>query len=124
MEGIGEIWVFQLLGRLHPLVVHFPIGLLVVALSLEMLTLTGKRPGLREGITWMVNIGAFSAVLASIFGYLLKSSGDYAGTLVEQHQNLGIATSALSVATALLLRRTNKVIVISRHHRRILKTKL
>ncbi|MFT7161904.1 MAG: putative membrane protein, partial [Bacteroidia bacterium] len=28
-------WVLQLLGRLHPLVVHFPIGLLVVALFME-----------------------------------------------------------------------------------------
>ncbi|MFT6811041.1 MAG: putative membrane protein [Saprospiraceae bacterium] len=108
MEGIGEIWVFQLLGRLHPLIVHFPIGLLVVALFLEMLTLKGKRPGLREGINWMVNIGAFSAVLASILGYLLKSNGDYVGELVDQHQYLGIATSLLSVVTALLLRRTLK----------------
>ena len=50
MEENAGIWILQLLGRLHPLTVHFPIGLLVVALFLEGLTLQGKRPGLREGI--------------------------------------------------------------------------
>lgn len=50
MEENSWIWVVQLLGRLYPLAVHFPIGLLVVALLLEILTLKGKRKGLREGI--------------------------------------------------------------------------
>ena len=58
MEENSWIWIVQLLGRLHPLAVHFPIGLLVVALLLEILTLKGKRKGLREGINWMVYLGA------------------------------------------------------------------
>lgn len=51
-------WTLQLLGRLHPLLVHFPIGLLVVAFFFELLTLKGKRKELRDGINQMIYIGA------------------------------------------------------------------
>ncbi|MBX2842970.1 MAG: DUF1553 domain-containing protein [Flammeovirgaceae bacterium] len=99
-------WIFQLLGRLHPLAVHFPIGLLVVALFLELLTLNGKRIGLREGINWMIYLGAGFSILATSFGWLLRTFDDYSGELVELHQNLGIATALFAVITALLLQKT------------------
>ena len=99
-------WIWQLLGRLHPLFVHFPIGLLVVALFLELRTIGGKRQGLREGISWMIYLGAFFAVLSAIFGWLLSTYDDYNGDLVLNHRNVGIATVVLSLATTFLLRRT------------------
>jgi uncharacterized membrane protein/mono/diheme cytochrome c family protein len=103
-------WVLQLLGRLHPLVVHFPIGLLVVALFMEMLTLNGKRPGLREGINWMVYIGALSAILSASLGWFLKTFDEYSGELIEWHQNLGIATAIFSVVTAYILYKSSKLV--------------
>jgi uncharacterized membrane protein/mono/diheme cytochrome c family protein len=106
MDDISLNWIFQFLGRLHPLTVHFPIGLLVVALFLELLTLKGKRPGLREGINWMVYLGALFAVLACCLGWLLRTFDEYSGELVQWHQNLGIATAVLSLITALLLQQT------------------
>ncbi|MEZ4968631.1 MAG: DUF2231 domain-containing protein [Flavobacteriaceae bacterium] len=99
-------WIFQLLGRLHPMVVHFPIGLLVVALFLEFLTLGGKRPGLREGINWMICLGAVFALLAAVLGWLLRTHDDYVGDLVQFHQNAGIATAILAFVTYILLRNT------------------
>lgn len=106
MENSSWAWLFQLLGRFHPLTVHFPIGLLIVAFFLEMLTLKGKRPGLREGISWMVYLGTVFAVFASCLGWLLRTFDDYSGELVQLHQNLGIATAVLSVFTAALLQMT------------------
>ncbi|MFY0653940.1 MAG: DUF1549 domain-containing protein [Cyclobacteriaceae bacterium] len=106
MEQNAWTWILQLFGRLHPLTVHFPIGLLVVALFLEMLTLKGKRPGLRDGITWMIYLGALFAVLATGLGWFLRTFDDYSGDLVNLHQNLGITTAVLSAITALLLQRT------------------
>ena len=103
MDNNSLTWIFQFLGRLHPLTVHFPIGLLVVAFFLELLTIRGKRPGLREGINWMVYLGAAFAVLASCLGWLLSTFDDYSGELVQWHQNLGIATAVLSIVTASLL---------------------
>lgn len=101
-------WIFQLLGRLHPLLVHFPIGLLVVALFFELFTLRGKRPGLREGINWMVFFGAGSAIIAALFGWLLRTQESYNGDLVDNHQYAGFATAVFAMATALVLRNTLK----------------
>lgn len=99
-------WIFRLLGRFHPLVVHFPIGLLVVALFLELLTLGGKRQGLREGITWMVFLGTLFAILAAILGWFLRTYDEYEGELVQFHQNMGIVTAVLAMVTWFLLRST------------------
>lgn len=104
MEGSSFTWIADFLGRLHPLIVHFPIGLLVVALFLELLTLKGKRPGLREGIQWLIYLGAFSAVLAAILGYVLYQADDYQGDLVQNHLWLGIMTAVLGMLTAWLMR--------------------
>src|SRR5680860_1146856 len=97
-------WIFKFLGRLHPLIVHFPIGLLLVALFFELLTIGKKRPGLREGIRWMVYLGAIFSIIGAVFGWLLRTNDDYAGELVDFHENMGIATAALAGITALLLR--------------------
>ena len=101
-------WIFQLLGRLHPLLVHFPIGLLVVALFFELFTLRKKRPGLREGINWMVFFGAASACISALFGWLLRTQENYSGDLVDNHQYAGIATMFFAITTALVLRNTIK----------------
>lgn len=110
MEENAWSWILQLLGRLHPLAVHFPIGLLVVALFMEMLTVNGKRPGLREGISWMVYLGALSAVLSTSLGLFLKTFDDYSGDLIEWHQNLGIATALFSAVTAYILYKSSKLV--------------
>lgn len=100
--------ILQLLGRLHPLLVHFPIGLLVIALFLELLTIRGKKKELHEGIKWMVYLGAIFASLSALFGWLLRIQEDYRGALVDNHQYTGIATAVLGVITALILRNNLK----------------
>ena len=106
-------WVLQFLGRLHPLLVHFPVGLLVVALLLEIRTIGGKRKGLREGINWMVYIGAGFAVFSALFGWFLKTQDEYSGDLVDNHQYTGIATAVLALITAIILRSTLKKATIN-----------
>ena len=96
-------WILQFLGRLHPLLVHFPIGLLFTGFILELLTLKGKRKGLRDGISFMVNIGAGFAVLSALFGWFLKTQEDYTGNIVDNHQYTGIATAILALITVLVL---------------------
>jgi len=114
-------WIFQLLGRFHPLLVHFPIGLLVVALVFELFTIGGKRQGLRDGIYWMVNVGAATAIVAVLMGWLLRTYDDYTGDLVTYHQYTGLATAILAVTTALLIRKVvNKKLPDFRLYRFIL----
>jgi uncharacterized membrane protein/mono/diheme cytochrome c family protein len=101
-------WVFQLIGRFHPLLVHFPVGVLIVAFFLECLTIGGKRKGLREGINWMVYLGSLFAIFSALTGWLLRNQEDYSGTIVDYHQYMGIATAVFAGVTALLLRNTTK----------------
>ncbi|MBC8767706.1 DUF1553 domain-containing protein [Arenibacter sp. BSSL-BM3] len=102
MEDIN--WIFQLLGRFHPLLVHFPVGLLVVAFVFELFTIGGKRQGLRDGIYWMLIVGAATAIIAALMGWLLSTYDDYTGDLVSYHQYTGMATAFFAVVTLLLLR--------------------
>ncbi|QCW99542.1 DUF1549 domain-containing protein [Aggregatimonas sangjinii] len=101
-------WILHLLGRFHPLLVHFPIGLLVVALFMELSTIGGKHKGIREGTYWLVYLGTFFAILSALFGWLLRIWEDYSGELVDNHQYTGIATAVLALLTTILLRLTIK----------------
>jgi uncharacterized membrane protein/mono/diheme cytochrome c family protein len=96
-ESMEEHWLWQFLGRLHPVVVHFPIGLLLFAVLLELLTIRRFHSPYRTGIRALVLGGSVSAVFAAFFGYLMMSNENVAGDLLDTHQLWGIVTAALSL---------------------------
>ncbi len=104
LETLENFWLWQFLGRLHPLIVHFPVGLLCVALLLEVLDWRKSTNNFRAGITALVWIGAVSSVVAVAFGLLLSNIEDYGGDTVQYHQWAGIATMSLALLSAWLLR--------------------
>jgi uncharacterized membrane protein len=108
LDTLSEYWLWELLGRLHPLVVHFPIGILILAFFLELFTFGGKRLELRAGIRWMVYTGAGTAVIAAIVGLMLAYGGNYPETTVSNHRWTGIATVFLALLAAWLLFRAEK----------------
>lgn len=94
-------------GRFHPLLVHFPIALLLLAALLRALDLrrTAREgsPAGRAGITGLVLwLGALGAVGSAAAGLALGSFGGYAGDLFDRHQWLGLAVAATSMASALV----------------------
>ncbi len=99
-----SFWLWQFLGRLHPLIVHFPVGLLTVALVLELVVWRRKSMDLRAGITALVWIGAIGSVIAAVLGLLLVNQEEYGGNIVTVHQWSGLATMALAVGAAFALR--------------------
>ena len=101
---VMDFWLWQFLGRLHPLIVHFPIGLLIISLVLELFTINKKNQELRSAINILLVIGALSAIAAVIFGWLLKSQDQYSGDLITIHLWSGIATALFALATAALHR--------------------
>lgn len=97
---IDNFWLWQFLGRLHPLVVHFPIGLLIVALFLEVIAIRKKSNELRPAISILLVTGAACAVLSVAFGWLLEEQESYSGDVLVLHKWTGIATAVLAIATA------------------------
>ena len=49
--------------ELHPIIVHFPIALLILSVAFDFLGVFLRRWGLTEAATWLLVIGAPSAGL-------------------------------------------------------------
>jgi len=79
----------QFIGRFHPLVVHLPIGFLLLVPVLEIAGIF--RPSLREAAGFVLGLAFAGAVLALTLGVLLAYGGGNAGTLVTRHMAGGIA---------------------------------
>lgn len=101
--GTDGFWLWQLLGRLHPLAVHFPVTLLCLAALLEVITFRNFTSRLRPGIDLLVTIGAAGAVLSAILGWLLAGQEDYGGNTLAIHRWTGVATAVLGALAAGLL---------------------
>ena len=99
----ASFWLWQLLGRLHPLIIHFPVGLLCVAGLLEVVGVFRQSAEWRAGVRAMVWIGAGSAVLAALLGLILVNQDSYSGATVTTHQWLGLATMTLALLTVFAL---------------------
>ena len=113
----GDFWLWQLFGRLHPMVVHFPISLLIFAGFLELFTLNKFNHSLRPGIRMLAIVGAISAVFSAIFGLLLATNENITGQTLDIHQWIGIASAGLSLILLFFMRKRKpktKVIPIYR----------
>lgn len=96
-------WGWLLLGRLHPVAVHFPIALLTVAAAIEGLHLLGRRPVPSEAGTYCLAFGVVGAMASVWLGTLNaghQSVTGEAAVALERHQVMGwismmAATAAL-----------------------------
>lgn len=91
----------ELIGRFHPLLVHLPIGILLLAPLLQWLSRREGytiAPGVMN-VIWLSGIG--SALLSCITGYMLSLSGEYDEGTVTLHMWAGIGVTILALLAAL-----------------------
>lgn len=92
--------MIEFIGKFHPLLVHMPIGFLVLLGIFEMLAARSPKQHLTES-SRVVLVLTFPITVASIIcGWLLAGAGDYDGSNIFWHRWLG---TALGIATLLLL---------------------
>lgn len=84
------------LGHFHPLIVHLPIGFLLIAGLFELDRLTRRNSVSSHTITLILFWSAVSATMACVFGYLLSLGGGYDIETLESHkwQGIGVAVFA------------------------------
>jgi uncharacterized membrane protein len=91
-----------LTGRLHPLLVHFPIALILIAAIAELVALATQFRAWHTFAVANMRAGAAFAVASAGAGWLLASSRIVeASPALEWHRWLGLMAALASVAAAL-----------------------
>ena len=95
------------LGRFHPVILHVPIGLILLALVLEHAHVRGLRQWIPkvppETATFLMFCAAMSALVSTVLGWMLSYSGGYDPVLLQRHFIAGLLT-AIGANLALLLK--------------------
>jgi mono/diheme cytochrome c family protein len=89
--------MLEWIGHFHPVLVHLPIGILLIAVVLQWLLGRTPHPLLHKTFLLVLFLGVLSAALSCLTGYLLSLSGDYDDALVHQHMYLAFALTVISL---------------------------
>lgn len=95
--GPNEFALF--LGHFHPVLVHLPIGALLLLGMLEGLELVPRFKGAAQNRRLILGVAALGCVAAAGCGWLLARSGDYDPARIRFHQYAGFALAAACVGT-------------------------
>lgn len=101
--------MFTILGKLHPLVVHLPIGILLLNVGLIFITKNEKYAAAKSILPITLLLGALSAVAACVTGLLLSQDGDYTEVTLDYHKWLGIAVAMMSLAMYFFKQQENRI---------------
>ncbi len=94
-------WII-FIGRLHPIFVHLPIGMIAAVVIVEAMTLVTKPKKVsttRKVLLWATAASATASVVA---GWFLADEGGYPEDLLFWHRWLGIAFASVLLLGALI----------------------
>lgn len=104
--------VKQLLGRLHPLLVHLPIGFIILGILLQFYDRRKKE--FNKVISLIYLWAAYFAIAACITGYVQYIEEGYSFNSVKLHLWSGIATALFSIVMWALLKGNTLVSFLSK----------
>ncbi|MFN0135641.1 MAG: c-type cytochrome domain-containing protein [Phycisphaerae bacterium] len=100
-----SIW-FEFFGRLHPMVLHLPIGLIAGLILLEIAGFLRRQAPPREFAAPLVWLTAATSLFSTATGFVLSYEGNFSGDTLDNHLRLGILVGLAALATAVLHLRT------------------
>lgn len=83
---------------LHPMIVHFPIALLITSVLFDAASHIFKRDSLRDGALWLLILGLVGGIAATIAGDWAEEAAEKAGiaeSLIETHETLAFITMGI-----------------------------
>jgi uncharacterized membrane protein len=93
------------LGRFHALLVHLPIGALVLLGMLELLAKFTRWKDAAQNSRWILGFVFGTAAASAAGGWMLSWAGGYDSQLLEWHQTLAFALLAGCLLTLVLRQR-------------------
>ncbi len=90
------------LAPFHAVVLHFPIGFVVMAAILETYQLRRPSEDLRRVTVLVLWLSLCTGVVAAMFGTMRAGSGGYEHDMLELHRIYGMAVPVLTVVTLTL----------------------
>ena len=91
-----------LVGKLHPMLVHFPIGLVLAAAAAELIAIRTGRPAWRAIAVANVRAGAAMGAITAVAGWALASAPFIEPSrLLTWHRWMGIAAAVGAIGAAL-----------------------
>ncbi len=86
------------IGRFHPVIVHLPIGFLLLGALMEFFNSKVRSKNMDAAILFSFRLGALSAFLAAFMGWLLAGEGGYNESHLFWHKWLGITVGLVALA--------------------------
>lgn len=100
MDGL-----ISLIGKFHPVILHLPIGFLLLACMMEVRDRWTRQSSFQGAISFSLFWGMIGAVFAAMTGYILSLNGGYDTDVLQNHKWLGIGVAVASVLVYVLHRR-------------------
>ncbi len=88
----------QPLGRMHPMLLHLPIGLLMLVGLLWVFRRSFAGEGVERMFQFLLLIAALTSVMAALMGFFLSREGGYTDNLLNWHKYTGTGMSLLAYA--------------------------
>lgn len=96
-ELAGQSPMLTFIARLHPLLVHLPIGSLVLLYLLEIFSHFKRFSSLKPAATFTLFFAVATAIISVVTGYLLSQQGGYGKSTVLLHQWMAILVAATAL---------------------------
>lgn len=90
------------LGRFHVVVLHVPLGIIVALVGLEWAARKEKYRHLAAASPYLWALGAVSALVTVLFGYMHFAEGGFDGLSADRHRLFGTVLAGLIAGIALL----------------------
>ena len=86
----------QVAGRMHPMVLHVPIGILILLFVFMMFRNIFKKKQFRKIILIFLVMASLSAAMTALFGFFLSIGGDYGADALQLHKFSGVSLSMIA----------------------------
>ena len=84
--------ILQPLGRMHPLVLHFPVVLILISFAFQFMRSSVEKDSFERINDILLYSAAFTTTITALMGLFLSREGGYGSGLIDQHKWTGKVT--------------------------------